>query len=163
MDDKIHEDYLGKISAMLPGGAFDFYKRKRTLINYVFSGGTGAFVNLFTLFVLTHVFRIWYLLSSIVAFLTAFGFSFYLQKHWTFRDHSNDGIQKQMSVYMLVSLINLVVNTALMYLFVDVIGKMLVPNFYNNTLWYLLSQFVSAGLIAIESFFVYRSFVFRRS
>ncbi|MBI2474654.1 MAG: GtrA family protein [Candidatus Taylorbacteria bacterium] len=163
MNDTNKLDSLAEVVRMVWPRLLPLYGRYRTLANYLISGSTGAFVNLFSLFILTHIFRLWYLLSSVLAFLLAFGFSFFLQKHWTFRDHSNDGVHKQMSLFMAVSLINLGVNTALMYFFVDIIGKTYFPNYYDQTLWYLLSQFVAAGLIAIESFFVYRAFIFRRA
>src|SRR3989344_279145 len=57
-------------------------------IRYIISGGTGAVVNLATLFVLVHFFQVWYLLSVIMAFVVAFFVSFSMQKFFTFNDDS---------------------------------------------------------------------------
>ena len=145
-------DYIGQIVNYFSPWLQNYYLKYRTLVNYLFAGGTAAFTNLFVLFLLTHVFGIWYLLSSIIAFLLAFVVSFYLQKHMTFEDHSSDGLHKQMTLYLFVALINLAINTALMYFFVDIVG-----------IWYMFAQVLAAGLVAVESFFVYRAFIFKTS
>jgi glycosyltransferase involved in cell wall biosynthesis len=57
-----------------------------------------------------------------------------------------------MAVYMTVALINLFLNTVLMYILVD-----------GFKAWYMLAQFIASGLIAIESYLVYKTFIFNVS
>jgi putative flippase GtrA len=57
----------------------------------------------------------------------------------------------QLGIYFFVAVGNLVLNTVLMYLFVEKIG-----------LYYLIAQIVASALIAVESFFVYQRLIFRR-
>jgi putative flippase GtrA len=119
---------------------------------YVTSGGTAAVVDLFFLKLLVDSFKINYLISSIIAFLIAFSVSFLLQKFWTFQDSNMEGVHKQASIYFIVSLTNLGVNTLLMYFFVD--------HFHIH---YFLSQIIASGLLAISSYFIYSRFIFKNN
>jgi dolichol-phosphate mannosyltransferase len=125
--------------------------RYQTVVRYVISGGTAAVVDLGLLFIFTDVFHIWYLLSAVIAFLFAFFTSFFMQKFWTFQDSATERIHQQIALYFIVAIANLILNTALMYVFVEFIR-----------LHYMLSQVVVALLIACGSFFVYRNFIFKK-
>lgn len=119
------------------------------VLKYLISGGSAAVVNLTVLYVSTDIFHVWYIASSVLASIIAFFVSFFLQKFWTFNNASVDLIKKQLALYVLVAIINLVLNTLLMYLFVEF-----------GQLHYLLAQIVTSGLIAVESYFVYQYFIF---
>ena len=112
--------------------------------------GTAAAVDLWLLYVLTEWLRLHYLLSAVLAFIVAFFVSFILQKFWTFGDHSTDKLHSQAALYFVVAALNLLLNTLLLYFFVDVMG-----------FWYIFAQILASGLIACESFFISRSFIFR--
>lgn len=125
---------------------------KKQVSKYIVSGGTAAVANLSVLYVLTEVFNVWYLISASVSFIGAFAISFFLQKFWTFKDHETEGIHKQLSWYLAVILVNLALNALFVYFLVEHTG-----------LWYMLAQVVSGLVIAVESFFVYRFFIFKRA
>ena len=108
-------------------------------------------VNLVLLYIFTDIFKIWYLFSSILAFCVAFFVSFFLQKYWTFRDRDQEKIYRQMGLYLAVALTNLGLNTLLMYLSVDLFK-----------IWYLLAQVFVTAVIAVESFLIYKFFIFNR-
>jgi putative flippase GtrA len=114
-------------------------------VRYVISGGTGAVVNIGTLFVLTHFLGVWYLLSSAIAFLAAFLVSFTLQRTWTFEHRTVDGLARHTSLYFIVAVANTFLNTAFVFGFVEYLH-----------IWYIVAQVVSGVLIAIVSFFVYK-------
>lgn len=122
------------------------------IIRYLISGGTATAVDLGFLYVFTSLFHINYLLSSVLAFLLAFGVSFFLQKFWTFADRATDRMKSQLVIYFIITSINLGINTLLMYFFVD---------FFH--IQYILAQIITAGLVACESYFVFQIFVFRPS
>jgi putative flippase GtrA len=119
------------------------------LVRYIISGGTASAVDLGIIYFLTETVKIWYLFSSILGFFVAFIVSFLLQKHWTFRDTRKNGAGKQALSYFAISIANLALNTTLLYILVDVFH-----------LWYMLAQFITLGLIAISSFFLYKLFIF---
>lgn len=118
---------------------------------YIISGGTAAIVDLGTLYVLTDLFAVWYVLSAAIAFAVAFGVSFLMQKFWTFRDHDTDRVHTQVLLYLVISVANLLLNTAMVYGFVEYLR-----------VHYLLAQIVTSGLIACESFLVYKLLIFVR-
>lgn len=122
---------------------------RHKLLRFLFSGGISAGVNLFFLHIFTEYFGFYYLWSVVLAFIIAVCVSFIMQKFWTFRDKSKEDIHKQVSIYVTAAIINTIINTGLVYLLVE----------YMNV-HYLLSQIISSGLIAFESFFVYKYFIF---
>lgn len=120
------------------------------LVRFVISGGTATAVNLGILFLLTHVFGLWYLTSSVIAFMAAFFVSFTLQKFWTFEDGSRSRLRSQAVIYFLIILVDLGVNTALMYFFVE-----------HVHMHYLVAQLISGVIIASMNYFSYKHLVFR--
>jgi putative flippase GtrA len=123
--------------------------RHGQIVKYLFSGGTATIVDLGILYVLTDVVGFHYLTSAILAFVCAFGVSFVLQKYWTFGNAETDGVHRQLSIFFIVAVVNLILNTLLMKLFVDV-----------WEVWYMTSQIIITALIACMSFFIYRHLVF---
>lgn len=124
--------------------------RGNIILRYLIAGGTAASVDIIILVILKSFLHIWYITSAVLAFIVAFGVSFTLQKYWTFKDRRKNQTHRQAALYLAFALINLVVNTVLMFFFVDVVH-----------LWYLSAQILSGLLIAIESFLIYRTFIFK--
>lgn len=112
---------------------------------YILSGGTSAVVDLILLYILHSVVGLHYLVASILAFSVAFCVSFILQKFWTFKNHSTEGIHGQAAIYLGSSLFSLGFNTLLMYLFVDKLH-----------LQVLLSQIFAGAIVACFTFFISR-------
>lgn len=127
------------------------YPKHAKIGRYLISGGTAAFTNIVLLFLFTDIFGIWYIASAVLAFILAFIVSFTLQKFWTFQDGSKDQIHKQAVIYLTVAVVNLLVNTGLLYLQVEYLG-----------VYYILAQLIASAVIAVESFFVYQIFIFKK-
>lgn len=119
-------------------------------VKYVLAGGTAAATNLVALFALHGVLKLAIVPAASLAFCAAFFVSFCLQKFWTFRDPSRR-VLKQMTKYLAVGLFNLVLNAAAMYVLVELLG-----------VWYLLAQIMVGVVIAVESFLIYRTFIFKK-
>lgn len=118
-------------------------------MRYLFSGGSAFATNIISLFILVQFFHIWYLLAAIVSFVAAIYVSFMMQKFFTFNDYGKEKIRQQQVFYFGIQIFNLVVNTLLMYISVEL---------FNIS--YLISQVVIAGAMAIYNFFVYKYLVF---
>ena len=127
------------------------YAGHTKIMRFVISGGSATLVNLGSLFFLTHLFHIWYLVSAVFAFLFSFGVSFFLQKFWTFRDASRNGIHKQAGVYFLVMICGLTINTSILYILVEYFS-----------LHYLVAQFLSGIIIAFFNYKMYHTFIFHK-
>lgn len=95
------------------------YAKHVKIIRFLISGGTATVANFSILFVLTHFFKVWYVLSEIIAFLCAFGISFVLQKFWTWRNSDKEKMHKQAVFFMLVALAGLITNIVLLYALVE--------------------------------------------
>ncbi len=124
---------------------------RHKILRYLFSGTTAFGINFFFLYVFTEWVGLYYLVSVVLAFSMAVVVSFILQKFWTFRNNSKIDLHRQAKIYITVAIINTGINTLLVYLFVEYVG-----------LHYLTGQFFSSGLIAVESFFVYQIFIFKK-
>ncbi len=119
------------------------------VIRFLISGGTATAVNVGTLYVLTEFAGLWYILSSVVAFVLAFCVSFTMQKWWTFAERSTHRVGSQAGLYFAVALGNLGLNTLLLYVLVEWFG-----------LWYVIAQLIASAIIAAESFLLYRFVIF---
>lgn len=122
----------------------------RLVARYVAVGLFAVALNILLLYLLTDVAGMWYLAAAVIAFVIAFVVAFLLQKHWTFKDGSGAYVQQGAS-YFIIGLTNLVLDTALLYVAVDILG-----------LWYLGSQVVIMGFLAFLSFLANRHVTFRR-
>ena len=124
-------------------------KRFHSIFKFVVSGGLSACVNLGMLYLLTEYAHMYYLQSAVLSFVVAFFISFLLQKFWTFKDMRKEVIRQQMILFLILSLINLLINTLLIYVFVE----------YMH-LWYVAAAVVSGVLLAISNFFTYKHVIF---
>lgn len=122
------------------------------VLRFLVSGTTSAAVNLSILFVLVDFANIHYLSASVASYILSIVAGFLLQKFWTFRDNVSDQIHTQFAVFTMVAIVNLCINTALMYTFVSVIG-----------IWYLAAQVLAGLLIACISYVSYRKLVFNQA
>ncbi|NOZ63051.1 MAG: GtrA family protein [Calditrichaeota bacterium] len=69
------------------GGGFKAYLFR--FLKFCFISGMADYVgNLSILWILTHFFHVYYLISNLVAIATVMLFKFFLHDHWTFRQNS---------------------------------------------------------------------------
>ena len=115
------------------------------VMRYVISGGSAAVLNIGTLFVLTHFFGVWYLASSVVAFLVGFVVSFVLQRTWTFDHRTTEGLARHTLLYFIVTVSNTLLNTMVVFGLVEYMR-----------VWYVAAQIIAGAFIALTSFFIYR-------
>lgn len=126
------------------------YAKYARIFRYIVSGGTAGVTDIVFLYIFTEYIGLWYVLSAVLAYVIAFVVSFTLQKYWTFRSYSNEKVVSQGVAYFIVGLINLGLNTLLIYVFTDCIY-----------IHYIISQIITSALIAVLSFFVYKKVIFR--
>lgn len=142
------------ITSLVQNHSTPAYKRRARIskiFRYLFSGVLAALTSIGTLYVFTDIVHFWYLISSVFSFLISFMVSFTMQKFFTFQDHDIEGVRRQAFVYLVVGAVNLLINTGLMYLFVE----------YAH-MHYILAQIATGIIIAIESFIIYGMFIFNK-
>lgn len=123
--------------------------RHQQIVRFLISGGTATLANITTLYFLKGILGVWYLLASAVSFSVGFLLSFTLQKFWTFRKKDIDVVHKELALALSVALVNLGVNTLLMYSFVDYL------HFH-----YIFAQLCTSALIACETYVLYQKLIF---
>lgn len=152
------------------------YDARVMVFKYIVSGGTAAVVNLGLVHILDSYTKIYYVITVNIAFLTAFGVSYSLQKYWTFRDTTRGPeAHKQAIKYFAVSVINLLLNTAIVVMLMElsVSGTSIagwLAQFGNFITFSVLdtrpvvaAQFIAAFTVAFVSFFVYKFLIFNRN
>ena len=144
---KIHNRFKRHSPPIIYNNVF----RHRQILKFLIAGGTSTSVDILIYSLLVYFANLWYVASSIISFIIAFWISFGLQKFWTFRDKNTEKIMKQTYLYFFVAIINLGISTLLIYLFVDYVH-----------IHKFLSKVSANIIIAAESFFVYRHFVFAK-
>ncbi len=116
------------------------------IIRFIVSGGIGAMAQISFLYFFTSIIGLWYILSGMCAFVCSQIVSFLFHKLWTFKNFNKDNTPIQGALFLCTGVLNLVLNTVLLYLFVDGLD---IP--------YLGAQLIASPLLAIFSFFIYKS------
>jgi len=120
------------------------------IVKFIISGGTAAMANFSSFLFLTKFVSLHYLLSSVLAFIFSAVVSFCLQKIWTFDNQSLDKLHIQFGLYIIMIFFNLIMNTLLVYLFVEYL-------YFGH----FISQVMAGVILAIESFFVFKHVIFK--
>jgi len=121
------------------------------VLRFILAGGTATLSQIVALYIFTDIIGVWYLYSSILSFAIALFISFTLQKFWAFRDKVMQNAHVQFVKYTVVIFIGLLLNTAMMFLLVDILH-----------LWYILAQIITGALIAVFNFISYKKFIFNK-
>src|SRR3989344_2436331 len=116
---------------------------KWRFIRYIISGSSAAIINVGILYVLTDIWKMWYLYGATIAFIAGVVVSFTMQKYFTFRDNKthNGHLRRQLASFLLVALINIIANATIVFVLVEYFK-----------LWHITSQIISSGCIALITF-----------
>lgn len=159
-------DYFKKYTDSVIKTAYNYKRRnlfarviefKKTVFNsimllrYFICGVTSAATNIIAIYIFTDALGIWYLYSSVIAFLISLVISFVLQKFVVFKDINIDKIHHQFSRFFIVAALGVLTNTFFVYLCTDVLG-----------IWYILSQLIAGFFVMIQNFSLYRFFIFNK-
>ena len=120
-------------------------------LRYFICGLIAAAVNIESLYVFTDIVGIWYLYSSIFAFLIYIIISFSLQKFVVFKDPNTCKIHHQFSKFFIVAVLGLMTNTIIVFMGVNMFG-----------IWYIFSQVIAGFFIMIQNFILYKFFIFNK-
>ena len=94
-------------------------KLDRELVLYVVFGTFTFFVNIIVYFLFENVLGVNYLISNVIAWFFSVLFAYITNRIWVFESKSPD-ILKEMSLFFGGRIFSGVIDTALMYLFIDV-------------------------------------------
>lgn len=119
----------------------------KKFISYFFVGGMAALVEWISFYV-SNIF-LNYTISTIIAFILATTFNYFLGKALTFKNYKQS--KKDIISVFIVSGIGLVFNILLMYLFVDIVH---IP--YN-----IISKVLATGVVFMWNYISRRLFIYK--
>ncbi len=147
------DNFYIKLSCLLRKCFPKFYCRyfeKTSFVKFSISGFMAGFIDLVLLFLFYGLFKWGIVLSTSLAFLFSFLFSFYLQRVWTFEKKEEKKVPRQLLLYMLNAFLSLNINGFGMHFLTNEVG-----------VWYLISQIIVNFCLGILNFFIYKYIIFR--
>ena len=123
----------------------------RQFVKFGIIGIVNTLINLGCLYIFTEFFKIYYILSAVLAFLVAVTNSFVLNKIWTFKEKIYEDTSKKYVKFMIISVTALLVNLAILYFFTEFLH-----------LHYLISQIIATGTNLIINFLGSKLWTFKK-
>ena len=117
-------------------------KRLYEIVRFCFGGAIAVLVGYVLLYTLTEFLMLWYVLSSVISYLTSQALNFIIQKIWVFKNKESKTTKKQFVIYMSLSVIYFLIYTIMIYVLTD---------YYH--IYYILSQVILTTVISIASWF----------
>lgn len=108
---------------------------------YLFVGGFAAVVNIGMLFVFTHFFRFYYLISNILSFILGLIVNYILSKKFVFQEKTSISKTKEFIIYAIIGVIGLGLDTLFVWLFTDI-----------AKIYYMMSKLLSTAIVFIWNF-----------
>ena len=113
----------------------------RELIKFAIVGVVNTAIHLSVLYVLTEFFMVWYILSSLLAFLVAVTNSFIMNTLWTFKKDIKHKTALTYGKFFIISVITALSNLFFLYVLTEFVS-----------LWYMLSQLIAIALTLMMNF-----------
>jgi len=89
------------------------------LVRYTFVGGVAFTVDFSSLFVLTDIFNIYYLVSAAIAFLLGLMTNYFLSVTWVFNKRKFSNRQLELAVFSLIGIVGLGLNEFFIWSFTE--------------------------------------------
>jgi len=121
----------------------------KTLLKYNTSAVIATLVDYTLFIVLSEIFNVWYLLSSVIGLVAGGVTSFLLERSWTF-NKTGGKLSKQAVRYFITWIISIVLNSAGLYIMVE-----------YASVQYIISKIIVSALVGIGfNFLMHKHFVF---
>jgi putative flippase GtrA len=120
------------------------------LFRYTFVGGVAFIIDFCSLFVLTEIFGIHYLLSAALAFLLGLATNYFLSIVWVFYKHTLSNRWYEFGIFAIIGIVGLGLNEFFIWFFTEHI------HFH-----YLLSKISSTIFVYLWNFFARKFILFR--
>lgn len=114
---------------------------KLQFFRYLFVGGVAAFVNIGSLYILTDIFKIYYIFSNIIGFILGLIVNYILSKWLVFSTEKTINKLFEFLTYALIGVIGLGLDTVLIWFLTETI-----------LIYYLLSKLISTFIVFIWNF-----------
>ncbi|MFI5976609.1 GtrA family protein [Streptomyces sp. NPDC051452] len=117
-------------------------------------GAAGVLVNLGVFNLVRHVSDLPVVRASVIATVVAIVFNYVGFRYWTYRDRDKGGRTRELTLFLLFSVVGLVIENGLLYLATYEFG-------WDSPLQSNVFKFVGIGVATLFRFWSYRTWVFR--
>lgn len=117
--------------------------------SYTFAGGIAFIVDICSLFILTDIFKIHYLISAAMAFMLGTTVKYFLSISWVFSKRRLHKKQFEFGIFAIIGVVGLGINEIIIWYFTEYIS-----------FHYLLSKLFSACSVFLWNFFVRKFLLF---
>ncbi|MET8247145.1 GtrA family protein [Streptomyces sp. NPDC005202] len=117
-------------------------------------GGAGLLVNLLVFNLVRHVTHLQVVRASVIATVVAIIFNYIGFRYFTYRDRDKSGRTKELTLFLLFSVVGLVIENGVLYLATYGFG-------WDNPLQSNIFKFLGIGVATLFRFWSYRTWVFR--
>ncbi|MEU2660244.1 GtrA family protein [Streptomyces sp. NPDC007325] len=117
-------------------------------------GGLGVLVNLVVFNLVRHTTELPVVRASLIATIVAIAFNYVGFRYFTYRDRDKSGRTKEMTLFLLFSLVGMVIENGILYAATYGLG-------WNSPLASNFFKFFGIGVATLFRFWSYRTWVFR--
>jgi len=117
---------------------------------YIFVGGVAFIVDFSSLFIFTDIFGVFYLISTVIAFILGLIANYALSISWVFNKRTLDNKLSEFTIFAFIGITGIFLNVLIIYVFTEYVG-----------LFYLLSKIIAAALILFWNFSARKITLFR--
>lgn len=117
-------------------------------------GGAGLLVNLVVFNLVRHVTELPVVRASVVATVVAIVFNYIGFRYFTYRDRDKSGRTKELTLFLLFSVVGLVIENGILYAATYTFG-------WDSPLQSNIFKFLGIGIATLFRFWSYRSWVFK--
>jgi len=127
---------------------------RREIAKFGAVGGVGVLVNIGVFNLVRHSTELQTVRASILATVVSIAFNYVGFRYFTYRDRDKAGRTKELSLFLLFSLVGLVIENGVLYLATYSFG-------WDSQLQANIFKFVGIGVATLFRFWSYRTWVFR--
>ncbi|MES5822055.1 GtrA family protein [Streptomyces sp. RG80] len=117
-------------------------------------GGAGLLVNLLVFNLVRHLTELPVVRASVIATVVAIAFNYVGFRYFTYRDRDKSGRTKELTLFLLFSVVGLVIENGVLYAATYGFG-------WNSPLQNNIFKFVGIGVATLFRFWSYRTWVFK--
>jgi len=116
-------------------------------IRYITTGFLSFATEVSLLYILKDLCGIWYIYANSIAVFIIFWLNFLMNRFWTFKSRTK--FTRQLFLYGILFVINLVASNLIMYLLTDLLK-----------IYYLISKIFAVGLVVSWNFILYKKIIY---
>lgn len=121
--------------------------------------GVICFIIDFALYNLCNYIGFNYLISGVVGFVASVIANYLLSMKYVFKHNENLSRTKEITIYIILSVIGLILNEIILYLLIDKLYFGFITNLFSHDLWKVIAKLISTGIVMVYNFVSRKIFI----